>query len=99
MTTIESFLEVSDPNVIVSILKKAEDGKGVIVRCYETDGKNSAITLNGLENIRSAARVNIIEDKLDNDSFPIRTNNIKDNKVQDIHIGKFAIETLRITYK
>jgi len=94
-----SFLEVSDPNVIVSILKKAEDGNGVIVRCYETDGKNSTITLQSLEGIRSAARVNIIEDELNNDSFPIRNKNIKYNKVQDIYIGKFAIETLLLTYQ
>ena len=89
-----SFLQVSQPNVIVSILKKAEDGNGVIVRCYETDGKNTTISIKGPDEIRKAARVSIIEDQLNNDSFPI-----EGNKVKDVSIGKFAIETLRLNYK
>jgi len=90
----KSFLEVSQPNVIVSILKKAEDGNGVIVRCYETDGKNSTISIQGPKSIRNASRVSIIEDQLTKDSLPYEK-----NKVKDVSIGKFAIETLRLTYK
>jgi alpha-mannosidase len=87
-----SFFEVSQPNIIMSILKKAEDGNGIVVRCYETDGKNSIITIQGPGEIRNAKRINIIEEELNQeDSFPINN-----NKVEDIYIGKFAIETLRL---
>ena len=90
----KSFLDVSQPNVIVSILKKAENGNGVIVRCYETDGKNTTTTLQGPGGIRKASRVSIIEEQLTKDSLPFEK-----NKVKDVNIGKFAIETLRLTYK
>jgi len=90
----KSFLGVSQPNVIVSVLKKAEDGNGLIVRCYETDGKNTAITIQSPDVIRNASRVSIIEEQLTNNSLPFEK-----NKVKDVSIGKFAIETLRLTYK
>ena len=90
----KSFLGVSQPNVIVSILKKAEDGNDAIVRCYETDGKNTVITIQGPEGIRNASRVSIIEEKLSNDLLLVEK-----NKLKDISIGKFTIETLRLGYK
>ena len=90
----KSFLDVSQPNVIVSILKKAEDGNGTIVRCYETDGKNTAVDIHGPERIQNASRVSIIEEPLNSGLLPFEK-----NKVKDVHIGKFAIETLRLDYK
>jgi alpha-mannosidase len=40
-----SFLAVDAPNVVVSVLKKAEEGEDLIVRCYETDGRPGEATL------------------------------------------------------
>lgn len=94
LTDRNSFLEVSQPNVIVSILKKAEDGNGTIVRCYETDGKNTSVNLHGPNGIQNATKVSIIEDQPDNHLLPIDKNTIK-----DLSIGKFAIETLKLNYK
>ncbi len=37
----DSFIEVTPSNVVVSVLKEAEDGDGLIVRAYETTGCNS----------------------------------------------------------
>ncbi len=90
----KSFLEVEQPNVIVSILKKAEDSNGVIVRCYETDGKNTAMTIQGPDVIRNASRVSIIEEPLNSGLLPFEKNMVK-----DVNIGKFAIETLKLDYK
>jgi alpha-mannosidase len=42
----DSFLSVDAPNVVVSVVKKAEDGEDLIVRCYETAGKPAHATLN-----------------------------------------------------
>jgi alpha-mannosidase len=40
-----SFLSVDAPNVVVSAVKKAEDGDDLIVRCYETAGRPTTATL------------------------------------------------------
>ena len=34
-----SFLSVDAPNVVVSVVKKGEDGDDLIIRCYETAGR------------------------------------------------------------
>ena len=48
-----SFLSVDVPNVVVSVVKKAEDGDDLIVRCYETAGRTAKATLDlGLVNRR-----------------------------------------------
>jgi len=41
-----SFLEVGAENVIVSVLKKAEDGNGWILRAYETNQQSASAMLN-----------------------------------------------------
>jgi alpha-mannosidase len=41
-----SFLSVDAPNVVVSAVKKAEDGDDLIVRCFETEGRATQATLN-----------------------------------------------------
>lgn len=46
-----SFLSVDVPNVIVSAIKKSEDGNDLIIRCYETDGREAKASLDlGLVN-------------------------------------------------
>ena len=48
-----SFLSVDVPNVVVSVVKKSEDGDDLIVRCYETAGREAKATLDlGLVNRR-----------------------------------------------
>ncbi|VAX28744.1 hypothetical protein MNBD_IGNAVI01-110, partial [hydrothermal vent metagenome] len=58
----QSFIEVSEPNVLVSILKKSEDGKGIVLRCYETDGKDTDVTITFFKSLTSAIHTNIIEE-------------------------------------
>jgi alpha-mannosidase len=41
-----SFLSVDAPDIVVSAIKKSEDGDDLIVRCYETAGRQSQATLN-----------------------------------------------------
>ena len=48
-----SFLSVDAPNVVVSAVKKAEDGDDLIIRCYETAGRPTKASLElGLVNRR-----------------------------------------------
>ncbi|MGA2630413.1 MAG: glycoside hydrolase family 38 C-terminal domain-containing protein [Terriglobia bacterium] len=41
-----SFLSVDVPDVVVSVVKKAEDGDDLIIRCYETAGRAVNATVN-----------------------------------------------------
>jgi alpha-mannosidase len=48
-----SFMSVDVPDVVVSVVKKSEDGNDLIVRCYETAGQGATATLDlGLVNRR-----------------------------------------------
>lgn len=38
-------IKISKDNVIATVFKKAEDGDGYILRCYETDGVNSDVEI------------------------------------------------------
>ncbi|MBQ7982567.1 MAG: alpha-mannosidase [Clostridia bacterium] len=40
-------VSVDCDNVVVSALKRAEDGKGLVIRIYETDGKEADVTVSG----------------------------------------------------
>jgi alpha-mannosidase len=87
----QTFLEVSAPNVLVSILKKAEDGKGVILRCYETDGKDTDVTIAFFKSLKSAEHTNIIEQEGEEMKFQKSRLNF--------HIGHQAIETYRLRFE
>lgn len=41
-----SFLSVDAPDIVVSVVKKSEEGNDLIVRCYETSGRGTTATLN-----------------------------------------------------
>ncbi len=86
----QSFLEVSAPNVLMSILKKAEDGKGIILRCYETDGKDTDVTITFFKSIKSAKHTNILEQE--GEKINIQKGRFK------FHIGHHAIETYRLRF-
>ena len=59
-----SFLSVDAPNVVVSAVKKAEDGDDLIVRCYETAGRPTTATFDlGLVNRRWTGNFHPLEIK------------------------------------
>ena len=41
----DSAISVSAENIVVSAVKQSEDGKGYVVRAYECDGKDAAVTI------------------------------------------------------
>jgi len=84
----QSFIKVSAPNVLVSILKKSEDGKGIILRCYETDGLDTDVTITLFKPLNSVEQTNIIEQ----DGKEIK---LEDGKLK-FHIGHNAIETFKL---
>ena len=88
----QSFLDVSAANVVVTVLKKAEDGRGLVLRCYETDGRDTRVTITFPKPLVSATLTDILEQ----DQKPIR---VKPGRSVDIQVGKYAIETVRLLYK
>jgi alpha-mannosidase len=88
----QSFLKVSAPNVLVTILKKAEDGNGLLLRCFETDGLETRVTIQCPGRVVKAMMTNIIEE--DQKVIPVGVNG-----EIEVHLGKYAIETIRLLYK
>ena len=42
-----SGLVIDQPNVMLSALKRSEDGTGLVIRLYETTGKEANVTVSG----------------------------------------------------
>ncbi len=56
-----SFLTVEQDNVVVTAMKKTEDGEGLLVRFYEWAGKGGNITLTVPPGVVSATLANLME--------------------------------------
>ncbi|NOY58025.1 MAG: hypothetical protein GXO75_03695, partial [Calditrichaeota bacterium] len=88
----ESFIKVSAPNILVTVLKKAEDGRGIILRCYETDGRDTDVSIQFPNKLTLATLTNIIEEN----RTPIA---VEEGGVINVHVGKYAIETIRLEFE
>lgn len=58
----KSFLEISDENVLLSTIKKAEDSDDVVVRFYETEGKDTAFKFSWFKPVKNRIKINLIEE-------------------------------------
>jgi len=65
-----SFFSVDAPGVILSGMKQAEDGKELIVRLAEVEGKTTSVNLRVPVNVSSARRLNLVELPLTNAANP-----------------------------
>ena len=84
----DSFLAVDKANVVITALKKAEDDNGTVLRLYETDGKDTEVTLTFGKTIRKAFVTSLIEEGAKEIPAAGRTLRYK--------LGHNAIETLKI---
>jgi alpha-mannosidase len=83
-----SFLSADNPNVVIETIKKAEDGKGIIVRLYESLRKRGTVTLTAGFKIAEVYRSNLLEENLT--KLEHSANEIK------LSVRPFEIITLRI---
>ncbi len=83
-----SFLSLSAPNVLVSTLKKAEDGDDVVLRAYDIEGRDAEAALRLFVPLKGAEKVNIIEEE----GTPLEAG--KDGLT--LKVGHHAIETFRL---
>ncbi len=87
-----SLLSVSPPEVVMSGIKQAEDGKNLIIRLVEVNGKETVATITLPVNAVSAARVNIIELPLVSADKPV----VEGGKIR-ITLKPHEIVTLSVT--
>jgi len=84
----ESFLNFSAGNILIGTVKKAEDDNGVILRCYDLEGRTADVRLGGSLRWAGAETTNIIE--LEPKPLPAGKDGIA------FKVGPFSIETLKL---
>ena len=75
----DSFIDVKDDSVIVSAIKKAEDGEDAVIRFFEMEGKDTTANITLFRN----------NTKTDINHNQIKTLNISKNGVKEINICEF----------
>lgn len=86
----DSFISSTAPNIIISAVKKCDDDTGLIVRCYDIEGKDTHAVLKLPKMISKGLHTNIIEEPI----APITT---KENNAT-IKVGHHAIETYKFNF-
>jgi len=84
------FCSVSNPNVVVEAVKKAEDGNAVIVRFYEAGNTRGQTTLTFDRRVKQASECNLLEEG----DAPVKT---RRNSVT-VPVAPFEIKTLKIVF-
>ena len=85
-----SFMSVNQPNVIISVVKKAEDSNDFIIRMYETQGTgNTSTTVTLPGNITSISETNLLEENTTTPSYSANTFTIT--------MGAFDIRTIKVS--
>ena len=74
VSSLQSLISASSPNIIIETIKRAEDGNGIIVRLYESQRKRGPVQLRAGFAIESAWETNLLEEneselRVENDSI------------------------------
>ncbi|HYY71158.1 MAG TPA: glycosyl hydrolase-related protein, partial [Nitrososphaeraceae archaeon] len=87
----QSFLEISESNVILSTMKLSDDKKGSILRVYEIEGKKTITKIKLAANIKNVKLIDFMENEIQE---------IKEieNDTVTIEINPFKIITLKIFF-
>lgn len=65
----KSFFSLEKDNIIISVIKKAEDNNDIIIRAYEAEGKLSKAKINSAFQFKAIEKTNLIEQALPNSSI------------------------------
>jgi alpha-mannosidase len=85
-----SFLELDDPNVPVSTVKKAEDDNSLIVRFYDQEGRDKSVGMKFFKSPDSVEKTNLIEDS--GEKVGIGEKGLK------VRLGHHAISTYKLGF-
>ncbi|RLC96603.1 MAG: alpha-mannosidase [Chloroflexi bacterium] len=83
-----TFVSVDRPNVVIETIKRAEDGRGIILRLYESQRRRGPVTLTTGFPLAAAWRTNLLEENQE----PLPCD---DDRVT-VYIKPYQILTLRI---
>ena len=83
------FFSVDQENAVISTIKKCEDDESIIVRIYDTSGKDSDIRISSFMNVERMVPTNIIEEE---NGLERRV----DGNQFNIKLGHHAIETIKL---
>jgi len=64
-----SFCQVSNPNVIVEAVKKAEQDGAVVLRCYEAGRTRGPVAITFAGNVEKAIECNLLEERIRDTEF------------------------------
>jgi alpha-mannosidase len=84
----QSLFSVSNPNVVIETIKRAEDGDGLIIRLFESQRKRGLVVLKSFIPIQSAVEINLLEENQE----PCT---LVDHEIH-LSIKPYEIKTLRI---
>jgi alpha-mannosidase len=90
-TLINSFVSMDSSGAVIETIKKAENGKGIIVRMYQSMPKRGTVTLTSAFEIEKVNVVNLIED--DQQTLEHINNQVS------VYMKPFEIVTLRLIPK
>ncbi|HEX6770877.1 MAG TPA: glycoside hydrolase family 38 C-terminal domain-containing protein, partial [Acidobacteriaceae bacterium] len=86
-----SFAGVADSNVVLTAMKRSEDGKGLVMRFYEWAGKEGSVTLTVPPGATSAAVVNLME-KAEGESLSVNGDKVT------VPVKPYEIQTVKVDY-
>ena len=90
-----SFFSIDAQNVIMSGMKQAEDGKELIVRLAEVEGKETTVNLKLPIEVSAARRLNLIELPLENVTKPTINGKTIQVKIKPHEIVTIGVTTLK----
>jgi alpha-mannosidase len=87
-----SFLRIYPESVVLSALKRAEDGDGVILRFYETKGEETNVEITLFREPKAVNAVNLLEEE---DEVVIKELKREGERIE-LKMGPFEIVTLKV---
>ena len=85
-----SFVQIEPANVVLTALKKAEDGDDLILRFYEWAGKESEVKIQFPKSARTAAETDLME-------RPLEQLSVSNSSVV-VHTKPYEVKTVRIGF-
>ena len=85
-----SFVSIAEPHVVLTAVKKAEDGDGLVLRFYEWAGKEVDVKLQLPAGAQSASETDLME-------RPIADLAIH-NDVVTVHTKPYEIKTIKVRF-
>ena len=91
-SSLDSLLSISEPNVIIETIKRAEDGEGIIVRLYESQRKRGSVRIRAGFAVDAAWETNLLEENgsaldVENDSIQL---NLRPYQIMTIRLKEKA---------